>query len=219
MTELIRRLDARRFEVHVACFHKRGRWLSRVEKHARSIGEFPITGFLKPDALKAAIAFARWCRTRRIVVLQTCDYYSNIVGQVGGALARVPVRLASRRDLNPGRSNKQLKLQRAAYRLAHGVVANSAAARQAAIEDRVSPARTECHPNGVDLRGLGSAAAGAAVRNVITVANLRPESSTTSSSTPPDAWSDRDTISISTSSAPVRSERARAAAARRLSER
>jgi hypothetical protein len=45
----------------------------------------------------------RWHARARIVVLQTCDYYANVIGQVGGALARVPVRLASRRDLNPGR--------------------------------------------------------------------------------------------------------------------
>ena len=31
MTELIQRLDRQRFDVHVACFHKEGAWLPRVE--------------------------------------------------------------------------------------------------------------------------------------------------------------------------------------------
>lgn len=174
MTELIRRLDPVRFAVHVACFHRRGAWLPRVETHARSIAEFPITGFFKPATLSTLATFSRWCRERRIAVLQTCDYYANVFGQPGGALARVPVRIASRRDLNPGRTRHQLALQKAAYRFAHYVVANSSAARDMLLTEGVDARKTLVIPNGVDTQSSAGRTT-RPIRTVITVANLRPE--------------------------------------------
>ena len=53
MTELIRRLDHSRFEVHVASFHRRGAWLARAEEHAASVAEFPITGFRRASTFTA----------------------------------------------------------------------------------------------------------------------------------------------------------------------
>ena len=66
---------------------------------------------------------------QRIAVVQTCDLYANIFGLPGAALAGVPVRIGSRRELNPDKTAGQIRLQRHAYRCATTVVANSAAAR------------------------------------------------------------------------------------------
>ena len=104
MTELIRRLDPERFTVHVACFHREGAWLPRIAERAASIVEFPIDGFARPATAKQFLAFARWCRRERIAVVQTCDLYANIFGLPGAALAGVPVRIGSRRELNPDKT-------------------------------------------------------------------------------------------------------------------
>ena len=201
MTELIRRLDPSRFTVHVACFEKRGAWLPKVAERAASIAEFPIQGFARPATFGALVAFARWCRRERIEVVQTCDLYANIFGLPGAALAGVPVRIGSRRELNPDKSPGQIRLQRQAYRCATKVVANSVAARGILLEEGLAPESIVVIPNGVDFASYSGqsqpqthaglpafaaepqapaglpAVAAEPRRRVITVANLRPEKS------------------------------------------
>jgi glycosyltransferase involved in cell wall biosynthesis len=177
MTELIRRLDASRFAVHVACFHREGAWLPRVMERAASVTEFPIHGFAKPATASQLLAFARWCRRTRLAVVQTCDLYANIFGLPGAALAGVPVRIGSRRELNPDKSPLQIRLQRLAYRCATKVVANSPAAQRILEQEGLGRESIAVIPNGVDLTAFAERKPGGAVRRFITVANLRPEKS------------------------------------------
>ena len=177
MTELIRRLDPSRFAVHVACFHRTGAWLPRVMERAASVTEFPIHGFAKPATASRLLAFARWCRRTRLAVVQTCDLYANIFGLPGAALAGVPVRIGSRRELNPDKSPLQIRLQRLAYRCATKVVANSPAAERILEREGLARESIAVIPNGVDLTAFAERKPGGAVRRFITVANLRPEKS------------------------------------------
>ena len=180
MTELVRRLDPSRFRVHVACFDKRGAWLPRVAERAASIVEFPIDGFARPGTIGQLVAFARWCRRERIRVVQTCDLYANIFGLSGAALAGVPVRIGSRRELNPDKTPGQIRLQRHAYRCATKVVANSAAARGILQDEGLVPGSIAVISNGLDADAYPERSPDAAtrpIRSVITVANLRPEKS------------------------------------------
>lgn len=175
MTELVRRLDSQQFRVHVACFHRAGAWLPRVLERAASVVEFPIRGFGRPATAGQLLAFARWCRRERIAVVQTCDLYANIFGLPGAALAGVPVRIGSRRELNPDKSAGQIRLQRLAYRAATKVVANSPAARQVLTAEGVAPGSIAVIPNGVDPSWFDLPDHQGPIRTVITVANLRPE--------------------------------------------
>jgi glycosyltransferase involved in cell wall biosynthesis len=174
MTELVRRLDRRRFEVHVACFHREGAWLPRVED-AAPVTAFPIRGFARAATLARAAAFAAWCRRRRIQVVQACDLYANVFALPAAALAGVPVRVGSRRELNPDKSSGQIALQRHAYRCAHAVVANSAAARTHLEREGVPSARIHVIPNGVSVERFAPIAMVRPVRTFVTVANLRRE--------------------------------------------
>lgn len=179
MSELIRRLSPERFAVHVACFEKAGAWLPRVAERAVSIVEFPIRGFARPATAAAMLSFARWCRRQRIAVVQTCDLYANIFGLPGAALAGVPVRIGSRRELNPDKTPGQIRLQRQAYRCATKVVANSVAARRILEEEGVASGSIAVIPNGVEAGRYPERREDVTcpVRTVITVANLRPEKS------------------------------------------
>jgi glycosyltransferase involved in cell wall biosynthesis len=177
MSELVRRLDPNRFKVHVACLHKRGAWLPRVAERAASVVEFPIQGFARAATVAQMVTFARWCRRERIAVVQTCDLYANIFGLPGAALARVPVRIGSRRELNPDKSPGQIRLQRLAYRSATKVVANSQAARHILEAEGLEPRSIAVVPNGVDLGSVVRRRHRGGVRTIVTVANLRPEKS------------------------------------------
>lgn len=175
MTELIRRLDRRRFRPHVACFHKTGAWLPRIEPHAASVTEFPIRGFARPAAAVQLLAFARWCRRERIAVVQTCDLYANIFALPGAVLAGVPVRIGSRREINPDKSPAQIRLQRLAYRCATKVVANSPAAKRRLEEEGLAPESIAVVANGLDPAAFSERESPDRVRTITTVANLRPE--------------------------------------------
>jgi L-malate glycosyltransferase len=174
MTELIQRLDRSRFEVHVACFHREGAWLPRVEACA-PITEFPIAGFTRPATLARAAAFARWCRARRIAVVQTCDFYANAFALPAAAFAGVPARIASRRELAPDNSVAQIALQRQAYRCARAVVANSTAAAERLRHEGIPASRIHVISNGVSLDRFSFEREARPIRTILTVANLRKE--------------------------------------------
>ena len=175
MTELIRRLDPSRFEVHVACLHRRGAWLPRAEEHAASIVEFPISGFRRASTVTQACRFGTWCRERGIALVHTTDLYANIFGLPAAAMAGVAVRIGNRREINPDKSLGQIALQRAAYACAHVVVANSTAAGDRLARERVPRARIRVVPNGIDLAAYTPANHDRPIRRIVTVANLRPE--------------------------------------------
>lgn len=176
MTELIARLDRQRFAVHVACFRREGQWRGTVERAAASVTAFPLRSFASPSTLTRLADFARWCRRERIAVVQACDFYANVFALSGAAIARVPVRIGSRRDiLLPRRSAGQHRLQRYAYRLATRVVANSRAAAAQVMAEHVPERRVSVIPNGIDLARYPPREAGRPRRVITTVANLRAE--------------------------------------------
>jgi L-malate glycosyltransferase len=177
MTELIRRLDRRRFRVHVACFRRAGAWLPRVEEAAAEVAQFHLRSFASPANLLTSLRdFARWLREREIQIVQATDLPSNLFALPGAALAQVPVRIGSRRELAPpDKTRTHLAAQRFAYYAAHRVVANSRAGAERLRSERIPPSKIVVIPNGIDLARYspGRMCPGS---NVVTiVANLRPE--------------------------------------------
>jgi glycosyltransferase involved in cell wall biosynthesis len=175
MTELVERMDRQRFDVQVACFHREGSWLPRVEACA-PVTAFPIRGFARPATLARAAAFARWCRARRIGVVLACDLYANAFALPSAALAGVPARIGSRRELNPDKTPAQIALQRQAYRCAHAVVANSRAAARQLEHEGLSSSRIRIVPNGISMdRFPPRPVLLRPATTIVTVANLRAE--------------------------------------------
>jgi glycosyltransferase involved in cell wall biosynthesis len=177
MIELIRRLDPERFTVHAVCFRREGAWLPRVTERAASIVEFPIRGFSRPGTIVQAGRFARWCRRERIAIVQTCDFYANCFGLPAAWLGGVPVRIGSRRELNPDKSPAQIRLQRTAFRTATRVVANSPAAARILSAEGVPAGVCAVIPNGIDAARFAPTAREPRIRTVVMLANLRPEKS------------------------------------------
>lgn len=174
MIELVRRLDPSRWSIHLACFHARGSWFERIAGSVESVTEFPVDTFRRVDALQHLWAFSSWCRERAIAIVHTTELYSNIFGLPGAALARVSVRIGSRRGMNGDKSRAQLALQRAAYSCAHVVVANSRAAAARLIDERVPAHKIAIIPNGLNLGAFRTPVRQRPPRRVAVVANLRP---------------------------------------------
>jgi glycosyltransferase involved in cell wall biosynthesis len=175
IAELIRRLDTSRFRIHVVCFRRQGPLLPMVERAAAEVVEFPLRSFKSPQTFAAGRAFVSWLKNRRIDVVQACDRYSNIFALPAAALAGVPLRIGSRRELAPPDQTRAHRAAlRVAYRTAHAVVANSTAAAARLEQEGVPRGRIVVIPNGIDLARFMPAPAPAGGKTIATVANLRP---------------------------------------------
>jgi glycosyltransferase involved in cell wall biosynthesis/peptidoglycan/xylan/chitin deacetylase (PgdA/CDA1 family) len=150
--ETVARLDRSRFDVRVACFHRSGPLLDFCAEHATEVVEFPIRSFHDASVWRELRHFVAYCRRARIDILHTHDLYANVFGLIGGAWARVPVRIGSRRDINPDKTAGQIALQRLSYAAAHRIVANSGAAVHRLVSvEHVPSERVILIPNGLNL--------------------------------------------------------------------
>ena len=177
-----------RCRVHLACFERGGVLLDAVGGAGRGgIEQYPMTSFYSPGALRQVVRFARHLRANDIAVVQTHDFYTNVFGMAGAALARVPVRVAARRETAGFRSPAQLRVERRAYGLAHAVVANAEAVKARLVGEGVPAAKVTVVYNGLDMGRVNAGAgvpraealaalglpADAGRRYVTIVANLR----------------------------------------------
>jgi glycosyltransferase involved in cell wall biosynthesis len=185
MIELVRRLDPGRWTIHLACFHARGAWLERARACAASLTEFPLSSLRHASAVRQAQTFRRWCRDLGVMIVHAADLYANVFALPVAAAADVPVRLGSRRDINPGRMLGQIALQRAAYACAHRVIANSRAARNRLRLEGLPSRKITVISNGVDADKFRNGTLTPdredarhpprPRRQILVVANLRPE--------------------------------------------
>jgi glycosyltransferase involved in cell wall biosynthesis len=142
--------ESGRYRVHVACLDRSGPLFREAERlEVGEIPEYPLNSFYDRNAIVQVRRFARFLREREIDVVHAHDFYSNIFGMMGAALARVPVRIASRRE-SAKRSAVKRRLERGAYRLAHAVVANCEEIRRQLIDEGVAAQKIETLYNGLD---------------------------------------------------------------------
>jgi L-malate glycosyltransferase len=147
--------ESGRYNVHLACLDGSGVLRDEVERMGfLEIPEYRLTRFYDANMIRQLRRFARWLVERRIDVVQTHDFYSNIFGMIGATLARVPVRIAARRETKGWRSAAQKRAERMAYRLAHAVIANAEAVKQQLIHEGAKANKIEVVYNGLDFERL-----------------------------------------------------------------
>jgi glycosyltransferase involved in cell wall biosynthesis len=155
LTRLI--LNSDQFDVRLASLSPEG--ILRTTISDLSLGEvpsFPLNSFYDQNAIQQLRRLVRWLKSIDAAVLHTHDFYTNVFGMAGGALARVPVRIASMRETAGMRSRGQHQAQQIAYSLAHHVVANSNAVREKLKQDGIRDDKITVVYNGLDLARLTS---------------------------------------------------------------
>jgi glycosyltransferase involved in cell wall biosynthesis len=153
-------VESGRYNVHLACLNRDGVLRREVERLGfTDIPEFRLNSLYDHNALVQLRSFVRMLRARRIQIVETHDFYTNIFGMVGATIARTPVRIASRRESDGVRTAAQRFAARRAFNLAHVVIANSEAVRQELVAAGVRAAKVVTIYNGVDIGRLVSAVA------------------------------------------------------------
>jgi glycosyltransferase involved in cell wall biosynthesis len=139
------------YQVHLACLSREGVLRAEVERlGCGDIPEFPLNSFYDRNALVQLRRFVRFLRERKIDIVETHDFYTNIFGMVGATLARTPVRIASRRESDGVRTAAQRFAARRAFGLAHVVITNAEVVRQELIADGIRADKIITIYNGVD---------------------------------------------------------------------
>ena len=134
----------------VATLERDGVLLDEINRFGVSeIPEFRLNSFYDLHATRQLRRFAQYLKKHEIDVVHTHDFYTNVFGMAGAALARVPVRVASRRE-SAVRPAKQRLIERSAYRAAHAVVANCEEVRQQLIKEGVPAKKVRTIYNGLD---------------------------------------------------------------------
>ena len=167
-------LESGRCNVFVVTLERDGVLLEEINRLGlNDIPEFRLNSFYDFHALKQVRRFAQYLRRHEIDVVHAHDFYTNIFGMAAAGLARVPVRIASRRE-SAVRPETQRFVERAAYRVAHAVVANCEDVRQQLIREGVPARKVRTVYNGLDLARV-QPARGKSERNEILRALKLPE--------------------------------------------
>ncbi|MET0648482.1 MAG: glycosyltransferase [Pyrinomonadaceae bacterium] len=142
-----------RFNVRLACLNSHG--VLRAEAEALELGhieQYKLTSFHDANFVTQVRRLARDLRSGSITVVHSHDFYTNVFGMAAARLARVPARVASKRDIAGFRTPAQNFVERCSFRLARRVVVNSEAVRAFLVGAGVPAKKIVTLYNGLDPR-------------------------------------------------------------------
>jgi glycosyltransferase involved in cell wall biosynthesis len=132
-----------------------GLMLAEIER--LNLGElpaYPLNSFYDLNAIKQVTRFAAFLRRQQIEIVQTHDFYTNVFGMIAAWMARVPVRIAARRETTGWRTPMQLRVEHFVYGLSHAIVANAEAVRAQLLKEEISQEKIVTIYNGLNLDRL-----------------------------------------------------------------
>lgn len=151
LTQLLQ--DDKTFRVFVGCLDKSGPLNDFLPLD--EIPEFKLTSFRDITFMRQVERCARYIRANKIDIVHTHDFYTNIFGMCAAYWARVPGRIASKRETF-SKTKTQMMVERQAFRLAGRVLANAGAVKSFLIEQGVPEKKIAVVHNGIDLARVAS---------------------------------------------------------------
>jgi glycosyltransferase involved in cell wall biosynthesis len=152
--QLVRLLhESGRCRVHLAALDGSG--VLREDALRLGLGDipvYPLTSFYNRNMARQLRRAAAHLREHRIDIVQTHDFYTNVFGMLAATGARVPVRIASKRETGGMRTPAQKVIERGAYRLAHAIIANAEAVRRQLVSEGVRDKKIVTIYNGLDMK-------------------------------------------------------------------
>ena len=109
------------------------------------------TSFYNANFVKQVRRCAAYLREQKIDLVHTHDFYTNVFGMAAATLARVPVRIASKRETAGMRSRGQEFVEKLAFGRADAIVVNSFAVREHLIGRGLSANKISVIYNGIDV--------------------------------------------------------------------
>lgn len=151
VVNLVRNLNPSRFEIHLACLRRRGEFLQQIDLDRIPLTEYKINRLYNLKTLCQHFRFARYLRRNRIQVVQSYGFYATTFALPAARLARVPVTIASIRDMGDIWTPTQRRVQKMACTFAKCVLTNADAISRRLIQDGYDPGKIVAIPNGVQI--------------------------------------------------------------------
>ncbi|HKQ80561.1 MAG TPA: glycosyltransferase [Blastocatellia bacterium] len=126
--ELLKRIDRRRFDLHLAAVRLEGPLYDEVAALFPRVPLFPLTSFYNANAVKQLIRLRNWMISEGADILHAHDFYAGLFGAAAARLTRVRV-IACQRHLRLSDRPAHEWGMRLIRRLAHRVLVNSEAIR------------------------------------------------------------------------------------------
>jgi glycosyltransferase involved in cell wall biosynthesis len=147
--ELLKRLDAERYDVRLAVLRNEGPFYKEIESRFSNLPEFPLTSFYNVNAVKQLARLRRLMVRQRIDILHAHDFYSGLLGATAARLAGVRVIACQRHLMLSDRRVHELGTK-LIHRLAHRLLVNSEAIRDRIIDhDSATPGKIRVIKNGI----------------------------------------------------------------------
>jgi len=144
--------ESGKYRIFLASLNSEGPLRREVERLGyRDIPSFPLQNFYNFNAMKQLARLASLMRTNKIDLVHAHDFYTNIFGMAAATLARVPARIASRRETEGIRSPAKRWLERRAFNRASAIVANAEAIRKQLIAEGLPADKVVTIHNGLDI--------------------------------------------------------------------
>jgi L-malate glycosyltransferase len=151
---LARSLDPGSFRLQLGCVMQKGSFLE-------GFGDVPTFGLggslYKWQSIKARLRLARHLRDQDVQIAHSFDFYTNLTLIPAARLARVPVVIASQRQLGDLLTSWQSRVQTAMFRWCDAVVCNSRAAADLLIARGLPASKTVVIGNGLPTSAFAQA--------------------------------------------------------------
>jgi len=157
--EIVKRLNSKKYTVFVVTFDKSGPLYDDYRTLGLPLSEIRLgRSFLSFKTIIQILKLAHFMSVNKIKIVQTHGYYSNIPGIVAAKIARVPVVVASCRDLGFFISARQKALHHWVLQGANKIVVNSSSVKDALISQGFPhPEKIARIYNGVDTERFSPA--------------------------------------------------------------
>ncbi len=143
------------FNVFTATMNREGVLLNELEEIGLTeIPEFSLTSFFELNFLNQIRRCAEFLTENKIEIVHTHDFYTNVFGILAARYARIPVKIASKRETGGMRSNNQDRLEKFIFKLADAVTVNAEAVKDYLTERQIPAEKIEITYNGLDLERL-----------------------------------------------------------------
>jgi len=150
VSEIIRRLDKKRFDVHLCCFED-GPRLQELASIC-SVRVLPLVKVFRPQGLHQIHSLRSYINDRRIDIVHTFTPKATIVGVLAAKASQSKVIVASRRNLGYWYTPWTLRLFRYLNRHTTRLLANSEAVKRHVIAvESAAPDTIDVLRNGVDI--------------------------------------------------------------------
>jgi glycosyltransferase involved in cell wall biosynthesis len=152
--EIAKRINSGKYAMHLVTLNKDGPLYYDLVNSGVPLTEFKISGgFYRPKSILQILRLASFIRKKRFHIVQTYGFYSTVPGIIAAKIARVPVVIAGKRDMNEFLPKSKIKTEKILWSFCDKIVVNAAKIRDHLIlEEKIPEEKITVIYNGIELR-------------------------------------------------------------------